>query len=175
MLDLSRIRAGKLELRPETCDLAALVREAVESEAVAHPDRHILLEVLPDEAIPVVGDSDRIGQVITNYLTNALKYSSAAQPVTVRVKQYGDTAAVEVQDQGPGIPPAEQSHIWELFHRVPGIHVQSGSGVGLGLGLHISKTLIERLQGHVGVNSTPGEGSTFWFTLPLAQPEEVRA
>ncbi len=174
MLDLSRIRAGKLELRPEMCDLAALVRETVESEAVAHPDRHIMLEETADGVIPIQGDSDRIGQVITNYLTNALKYSSATKPVIVRVRQNAKNAYVEVQDQGPGIPSDEQQYIWELFHRVPGINVQSGSGVGLGLGLHISKTLIERHQGHVGVNSTLGQGSTFWFTLPLANAGKTR-
>jgi signal transduction histidine kinase/FixJ family two-component response regulator len=174
MLDLSRIRAGKLELRPELCDLATLVREIAESEAMAHPERSIRLEGASNGSIPIRGDSDRIGQVITNYLTNALKYSAVDQPVTVRVRHNTQTATVEVQDQGPGIPPAEQSRIWELFHRVPGIHVQSGSGVGLGLGLHISKTLIERHNGQVGVTSAPGQGSTFWFTLSLANEATMR-
>jgi signal transduction histidine kinase/CheY-like chemotaxis protein len=174
LLDLSRIRAGRLELRLELCDLAALARDVVEAEALAHPDRHISLKGATRASIPILGDPDRIGQVITNYLTNALKYSAPDQPVALCIRHNSTTARVEVQDQGPGIPPDEQEHIWELFHRVPGIAVQSGSAVGLGLGLHISKTLIERHQGRVGVSSVPGQGSTFWFTLPLARSEAAR-
>ena len=76
---------------------------------------------------------------------------------------------VSVYDEGPGLPPAEQARIWEPFHRAKGIEVMTGSGVGLGLGLHISKTLIERHGGEVGIESAPGHGSTFWFTLPLPE------
>ncbi|MGO8947277.1 MAG: ATP-binding protein, partial [Ktedonobacterales bacterium] len=65
-------------------------------------------------------------------------------------------------------------HLWERFHRVEGIEAQGGSGVGLGLGLHISRTIIERHDGQVGVQSTPGQGSTFWFILPLATSELAR-
>jgi signal transduction histidine kinase len=76
---------------------------------------------------------------------------------------------VWVRDGGPGIPLAEQERIWERFHRVPGIEVQSGSHIGLGLGLSICREIIERRHGLVGVQSTPGEGATFWFTLPRAR------
>ncbi|MGZ3673685.1 MAG: sensor histidine kinase, partial [Ktedonobacterales bacterium] len=85
----------------------------------------------------------------------------------------GDTARVSVHDNGPGLPPEEQTRIWDLFHRVPGINVQSGSGIGLGLGLHISKTIVERHGGQVGVDSAIGRGATFWFTLPLATPTQA--
>jgi signal transduction histidine kinase len=77
---------------------------------------------------------------------------------------------VWVRDQGPGIPFEAQEHIWERFHRVAGIPVQSGSGVGLGLGLYICKMIVERHGGQVGVQSAPGAGSTFWFLLPLEKP-----
>jgi signal transduction histidine kinase len=72
-----------------------------------------------------------------------------------------------VRDHGPGLAPEEQERIWERFYRVEGIEVQSGTGVGLGLGLHISRIIIELHHGQVGVQSVPGQGSTFWFTLPL--------
>jgi signal transduction histidine kinase len=72
-----------------------------------------------------------------------------------------------VRDHGPGLPQEEQDLIWERFHRVKGVEVQSGAGVGLGLGLHISRMIVERHHGQVGVDSAPGQGSTFWFTLPL--------
>ena len=83
----------------------------------------------------------------------------------------GHQARVEVRDEGPGIPAKEQERIWERYHQVKGIEVQSGTGVGLGLGLPISRAIIEQHQGQVGVQSPPGQGSTFWFSLPLAPPE----
>jgi signal transduction histidine kinase/PAS domain-containing protein len=179
LVDISRIRAGQLELRPEGINLAELVRDVIEGQRLAHPDRTIRLELSPAaEDAQVEADPDRIGQVLTNYLTNALKYSASHQPVVVSLRveadqQLGEGAEeqvrVSVHDRGPGIPPEEQMQVWALFHRVPGIEVVSGSGVGLGLGLHISKTIVERHGGEVGVESAPGEGSTFWFTLLLAE------
>jgi len=121
--------------------------------------------------VPVVADALRLGQVVTNYLTNALKYSSADRPVEVGLQVNDQQAWVEVRDEGPGIPAKEQEHIWERYHRVKGIEVQSGTGVGLGLGLPISRAIIEQQQGQVGVQSAPGQGSTFWFSLPLAPAE----
>ena len=80
---------------------------------------------------------------------------------------------VRVRDNGPGLPLTEQQRIWERFYRVEGIEAKTGSGVGLGLGLHICRRIIERQGGQVGVESSPGHGSTFWFTLPLAETIEI--
>ncbi len=169
LLDASRIQMDRLALRPGVCDLAAIVQEAVEEQRQAWPNRLIALK-LPNEAqVPLLADADRIGQVVTNYLTNALKYSPEDRPVEVCLQVESSQARVLVRDHGPGVPAAEQEHIWERFHRAPGIEVQSGSGVGLGLGLHISRVIIEQHQGQVGVESEPGEGATFWFTLPLTK------
>ncbi len=171
LLDVSRIQADRLTLRPGHCDLAVIVREVVEAQRHVWSQRTVAL-CLPDEApVALLADADRIGQVVTNYLTNALKYSPADQPVEVHLQVEGCQARVSVRDHGPGVPIAEQERIWERFHRAPGIEVQDGSGVGLGLGLHISRTIIERHQGQVGVESQPGQGSTFWFTLRLANSE----
>jgi signal transduction histidine kinase len=120
----------------------------------------------------VYADADRIGQVVTNYLTNALKYSAGDQPVEVRLEQEEQAVRVLVRDRGPGLTAAQQAWIWERFHRVEGMKVQSGSSEGLGLGLYISRMIIARHGGHVGVDSHPGEGSTFWFALPRLQIEE---
>ncbi len=166
LVDVSRVRAGKLDLRQERCDLVAVVRDAVEGQRLAFSERTITL-TLPDEPILVVADADRISQVITNYVTNALKYSSAAEPVEVELRRNDQAAWLGVRDHGQGIPLKEQPRVWDLFHQVPGIDVQNGSVVGLGLGLHICQTIIERHDGMVGVESKPGKGATFWFTLPL--------
>jgi signal transduction histidine kinase len=172
LLDASRVRAGMLEFHLEPTDLAVIVGEAVDEQRQAHPEHTLTVQLAPLRAVPVVADADRIGQVVTNYLTNALKYSPANRPVAVGLDVEEGQARVWVRDQGPGLPPEEQERIWERFHRVKGIEVQSGTGVGLGLGLHICRTIIERHQGQVGVESAPGQGSTFWFTLKLAGESE---
>src|SRR6266480_2089763 len=171
LLDVSRIQVGKLEMRSELCDLETVVQETIQEQRMINPTRSILVEMPAEEAVPIEADAVRIGQVVANYLTNALKYSSVDKPVTVSLEMEGPVARVSVQDEGPGLPPAEQERIWERFHRVRGVEVQAGSGIGLGLGLYISKTIITWHGGRVGVASTPGQGSTFWFTLPLAQQQ----
>src|SRR5260221_14574805 len=78
-------------------------------------------------------------------------------------------SCVSVHDEGPGLTPSEQERVWEQYFRVPGIMKQRGFSMGLGLGLYICRAIIEQHQGEVGVESTKGMGSTFWFTLPLAE------
>jgi signal transduction histidine kinase len=169
LLDVSRIQASKLELNMEACDLAGILREAVRDQCQLSPTRTILLKLPAEQTIPVLADADRVGQVVTNYLTNALKYSAVDQSVAVSLEIDGKMARVSVHDKGPGLSYEEQQYIWERFHQLERINVQSGSSDGLGLGLYICRTIIERHQGQVGVQSTPGEGSIFWFTLPLLQ------
>ncbi len=165
LLDISRIRAGRLEYHMSPADLIAVLRDAVEAQRLAWPDRAITLAA-PEAPVPVCADADRIGQVVTNFLTNALKYAPDNQPIEVTLTRTADTARVAVRDYGPGLGREQQRHIWDRFHRVPGIQQQGGS-TGLGLGLYICKNIVERHGGVVGVESTPGRGATFWFTLPL--------
>ncbi|HEX6817456.1 MAG TPA: HAMP domain-containing sensor histidine kinase [Ktedonobacterales bacterium] len=176
LLDVSRIRANKLEFRFAPVDLASLVRMIVDEQRLAWSGRAITLEGA-DQAVPVHADADRIGQVLTNLVTNALKYSPPDSPVAVSLEHDEQSrsegqrcvARVRVRDQGPGLTPEQQRHIWERFHRVSGIRQQSGSGTGLGLGLYIVRSIVERHGGAVGIDSAPGRGSTFSFTLPLAR------
>jgi signal transduction histidine kinase len=103
-----------------------------------------------------------------NYVTNALKFSRDDKAVDVSLGMVDGLARVAVHDEGVGIPLTEQERVWERFHQVEGTRASTGSQIGMGLGLYISKTIVERHQGQVGVESAPGQGSTFWFTLPLA-------
>jgi signal transduction histidine kinase len=149
---------------------------------VAAPGRTIRLHTPPAPedggpvpVVPVDADADRNGQVVANYVTNALKYSPPDQPVDVSVEARRGRARVAVRDAGPGIPKAERLRVWELFHRAPGVTPQGGTqsgahGGSLGLGLYISKAIVAAHGGRVGVESAVGAGSTFWFTLPLAGP-----
>lgn len=167
LLDTSRIQAQTLQLLMKPCNLVSIVQEAVEDQRQIASARAIHLETPAGIDMPVFADADRLVQVVTNYLTNALNYSSTDRPVAVRLHTDGHIAQVSVRDEGPGLPSAEHERIWERFYRMPGTEVRSGSGGGLGLGLHVCRTIIELHGGRVGVDSRPGEGSTFWFTLPL--------
>lgn len=170
LLDVSRAQAGHLELIPGRCDLRELVHEALQEQQRMWPGRAINLEIDERLSLPLNADADRVMQVITNYLTNALKYSEPERSIFVCVERQDDEAYLAVRDEGPGLPLDQQERIWGRFNRAPGIEVLStahSSQAGLGLGLYISRTIIEGQGGSVGVQSRPGEGSTFWFRLPL--------
>jgi signal transduction histidine kinase len=185
LFDTAAIGAGTLQVHCAPADLAQLAREQVEALRVAVPERAIRLHLPRDAApVPVELDADRIGQVLTNYVTNALKYSPPEHPVDVTVTIHRRRARVMVCDRGTGIPKGEQSRVWDLFHRAPGAAPRGGTlggtlGGSLGLGLYICRAIITAHGGRVGVKSSVGRGSTFWFTLPLAgsrsQAESVAA
>ncbi len=172
LLDISRTQESQLALSEQHCDLAPLVQEIVQEQQRIHPLRTITLNRTGDTSLPILADEARITQVITNYLTNALKYSPDAAPVEVILRQDEASVYFGVRDGGLGLNAEEQQQIWERFHRVHGVEVNSssfGSSAGLGLGLYICKMIIELHGGHVGVESAPKAGALFWFTLPLAQ------
>jgi two-component system phosphate regulon sensor histidine kinase PhoR len=165
LLDISRIEGGKLALRIAESNLGALCRNVAEEQMTAS-ERHIEVNV-PAKPLLVPIDAERIAQVITNLVSNALKYSNPDCPVTLRARRERDFVLVSVHDEGAGIPPEAQEMLFERFYRVPGVQVQTGSEVGMGLGLYISREIVERHGGHIWVESAVGEGTTFSFTLPL--------
>ena len=177
LLDISRTQSNQLQLSLAPCDLRTIVQEGVAEQQRIWPQR-ILNLTLPEEPAPVIADVDRINQVLTNYLSNAHKYSFDDHPIDVSLQLESDHVLVSVKDAGTGLTPEEQVHIWERFHRVHNIEEHSSthsSHAGLGLGLYICKTIIEQHGGSVGVESTPGIGSTFWFTLPLFHEDSIEA
>src|SRR5258706_1970828 len=167
LVEASRIRNGKITLLPRRCDLGQIVQESVGAQCATEPRRIIHLEV-PDCDIPVSADPDRIAQVLTNFLGNALKYSAKEAPVEVSVKVLKRSARVSVRDYGPGLEPSEIKRVWQRFYQVSGVPTNSAAGSGLGLGLYIGREIVREHGGKVGVTSVLGRGATFWFTLPLA-------
>jgi signal transduction histidine kinase len=174
LLDASRIQNDKLRIVPTECDLVNIVREIVDMYCLSSPEREITFEA-PPFSVSILADADRIGQVVSNYVANALKYSEETEPIAVGIDIDSDEQSVRVwvHDHGPGLSSEAQAHIWERFYQVQGMKGNSAvNGFGLGLGLHICHTLIERHGGKVGIESVVGQGSTFWFTLPLMQKIE---
>ncbi len=172
-MDDAQIRDGRFALHLEPCDLGIVVRASVAAQQALAPERILRLELPTAAPVLVHADALRIGQVVTNYLTNALKYSKEDRAVEVRLEVEGNVARVSVRDEGIGVPAVSQTSVWERFERIDGNEVQSGSGIGMGIGLYISKYIVAGHRGQVGVESIPGLGATFWFTLPLASPAPV--
>ncbi|GHO46579.1 sensor histidine kinase [Ktedonospora formicarum] len=171
LLDVSRIQSGKLAISARSCNLRLLVQNVVNTARQQTPERQIHLNLPAEEEIPIKADPERVEQAINIFLSNALKFSTLEQQVevclTLEENQGQRIARLQVQDHGTGIPADEQERIWDVSYRVKEIQVQDGSHVGLGLGLFLCRTIIERQQGQVGMCSAPGEGSCFWFILPL--------
>ncbi|GCE04692.1 hypothetical protein KDAU_20210 [Dictyobacter aurantiacus] len=169
IIDDSRLQTHKLELHFSRTDLRELVAEVVRTYQRRHPDQQIELELDPSsEPIEVVVDANRVKQVTHIYLTNAIQFSPEGQPITVKVEEGVQDAYVYVHDNGPGIAPEDQKLIWERFYRARGTALQNELDLSLGLSLYLCKALIQLHHGEVGVKSSPGQGETFWFTLPLS-------
>ena len=169
MLDVSQIQHGKLSIRRDTCDLAAMLRRVVAEVQGQRSDVPILLKA---DAVDVVGEWDefRLEQVVVNLLTNALRYG-AGKPIRVELEQLPGAAAIRVSDQGVGIAPDDRARVFEQFVRV-GDRTRTP---GLGLGLYITKQLVEAHGGTISVESALGEGSTFTVALPTAGAETTPA
>lgn len=167
LLDVARLQAGKLELRPERTDLVALCRDATERLPLQLPERddHRLHLLAREAELWGEWDPARVDQVLVNLISNALKYSPQGGEVVVEVRREGDEAVVSVADSGIGIPADEQARIFETFHRARNATQLRVEGAGLGL--HIANEIVQRHGGRMWFNSEQGVGSTFFFALPL--------
>jgi len=169
LLDASRIEAGRLRLNRRETDLAALAGAAVD-QARAGSQKHTLALDAPEGPLRGWWDRDRLEQVLENLLSNAIKYSPEGGEVRVRVERYPAEAQVSVADQGMGIPAEALPRLFGRFYRT---EAASSSAIkGLGLGLYISRSLVEAHGGAMWVESEPGRGSTFHFSLPFAAAPE---
>ncbi|MFL5667678.1 MAG: PAS domain S-box protein [Ktedonobacteraceae bacterium] len=166
LLDVSRIEMQQFELSLQRCNLISIVQQVVASQQQVASTHRIELVLPSQSVVPVMADADRIEQALTNYLTNAFKYSPADGVVSVHLNVEREMARVSVHDQGPGLTLEQQQRVWDRFYQT-GTARRSGVDVGLGLGLYIVRTIVAQHQGQVGVESRPGQGATFWFLLPL--------
>lgn len=163
VLDLGQVEAGRLPLRREWCDLEELVEGALTTVPPLIQAKGLYLRVHVERDLPeVYCDAVRIRQVLLNLVSNAVRYTGSGG-IVVRVERQGQRAIVSVQDTGPGIAPDDLGRIFEPFQQALDHRAREGSG----LGLSISRELIEMHQGHMWVESTLGEGSIFFFSLPL--------
>jgi len=163
LLDINRMEGNRLRLRESDFAFDELVEEVM-ADIQLTTEQHTLVKEGQTHAT-IRGDRERIGQVLTNLLTNAIKYAPASERIVVRLARDEQSVTASVQDFGPGIPAEQQERVFEPFYRIQG---QETTASGLGLGLTIAANLIARHQGKIWVESEEGAGTTFSFTLPLA-------
>ena len=162
MLDISRIQGGRLQLHVESVDLAHLVRDTLDRFEAQLAEVGSTLAVELPEALHLGGDRLRFEQVLTNLLTNAIRYAPGA-PIRVALAEEAEHAVLRFEDGGPGIASEDQARVFERFERlIPASHVS-----GLGLGLYIVLEIVHAHGGTVALNSEPGQGTRFTVRLPL--------
>lgn len=162
LLNASKLNQGQLDISPKSFVLASVVQDCchfIRSEGVYD------IQVVGDMYVQVYADAIRIEQIVTNFITNAVKYAPESKQIVIYIEKIKGMAKVSVTDKGPGIPVEKQRFLFDRYYRVD----NSGSQYsGLGLGLYICSEIIKVHNGEIGVISEQGKGSTFWFTLPVA-------
>ncbi len=162
VLILSKTEAKQQKLNFNYFDLKEFCQQLIKELKLSHQDRVINL-IVPEDCLEVNGDEKLLWHIITNLLSNALKYSASDKPVNLEVTRQGNIVVLEVQDQGIGIPPEAQKHLFESFYRGNNV----GSIPGTGLGLAIVKRAIDLHQGNISLTSQPGIGTTIRVELPI--------
>jgi PAS domain S-box-containing protein len=167
LLDISRIESGRVKLQLESISVGTIIESVVATMSPLVEGKNQALSVEVDPALPLVrGDRDRIVQVVTNLVSNAYKYTPAGGAIRVEAVRAGDVARIAVRDSGIGIAPEDVAQLFTRFFRVDSSLTREIGGTGLGLS--IVKSIVEMHGGTVAVESEPGKGSTFSFTVPLA-------
>ncbi|RFZ92897.1 PAS domain S-box protein [Mucilaginibacter conchicola] len=162
-LNISRFESGKIHLEKSTFELDSLVKDAIDETLLVVSSHTITL--LPCQPIQVYADGGKISSVVTNLLSNAVKYSPRGTNIEVSCIVTGSMARVNVRDEGIGISPQDQEKLFDRYYRVESKQARYVSGFGIGL--YLSAEIIHRHDGEISVESEPGKGSTFWFTLPV--------
>lgn len=174
LLDLAKIEQGDTPLRRDTVDMARVVDETIGRLRVYAERQNVELKIdkgQDAQDAKVLGDEDRLSQVLANLVHNAIKFSPAGAEVLVHVRTEPENVLVEVEDYGPGIPTVDRNRIFERFYKVD--RARSRGRGGTGLGLAIARHIVERHRGHIWVQSEEGRGSKFFVSLPRA--DQARA
>jgi signal transduction histidine kinase len=172
MLDVATLEAGRLSVTPAPCGVEGLLREAVELFGSLSAAKQIELRLrgVSEPGLTVQADRERMLQVFSNLLGNAIKFTPQGGQVVLSVERQGEVARFAVSDSGPGIASEHLPHVFDRFWK----HEAAGKK-GTGLGLFISKGIIDEHGGRLWAESAPGQGATFYFTLPLTQPAQAEA
>lgn len=164
LLDLRRLESGMISMSMELADISEIIGNVAAQFNETVTDKKVAVKVgLPGEKIMARGDPDRLKQVIINLVDNAVRFSPEDGVVVIKGERAGDRVRVLVRDQGPGLSPEERQLVWERFYKAD--ISRAGRNSGSGLGLAIARQIIELHGGDIGVDSDPGRGSTFWFTV----------
>ncbi len=169
LVDLARLGGGEIDLHCRMVELGSFVADFLARSAPALDVGRIEVHIPPD--LPeIFADPRYLERSLVNLLSNALKYSEAPAPVTIRAERRGEEVLVSVTDRGRGIAPEDQCHVFSRFYRAR----NAGKKRGLGLGLFITRSFVEAHGGRIWVRSAPGEGSTFSFSIPIFQVTDTR-
>jgi signal transduction histidine kinase len=160
LLNTTRTNEGQLHLNYSFFTISHMLNQCCQH--IRMGGKHELI-LQGDAALQIYADEARIDQVVVNFVNNAAKYAPSQKQIFLIIEDLGDRAKISVKDTGPGIPLDRVSHIFDRYYRADYGGAQYS---GLGLGLYISAEIIRKHKGEIGVNSKPGEGSNFWFTLP---------
>ncbi|MBI2863402.1 MAG: HAMP domain-containing protein [Chloroflexi bacterium] len=166
LLNLSKMEAGKMEFAKEAISIMPVARDVVQRFRPQNP-RHSFIIDLPKGFPRVMADRERLDDVLTNLVSNAVAYSPSGGDIRIQGRVEDPEVIVSVSDQGVGIPPEEIQHVFQRYYRVDNVATRPVGGTGLGL--HICKAYVEAMGGRIWVESRAGEGSTFGFSLPLAE------
>ncbi len=168
-LELARLESGRIKMTRDVLHIPTIVSLSarIVEPMAKQQSRNLRIDV-PDDIPNTVGDSQRIHQVLLNLLSNAVKYSDEDDVISVRAWAENQSITVAVSDTGPGIPPDQIPHLFHKFSRLPG---SERKATGTGLGLVVARQIIEAHQGGIWAESEVGSGSTFFFTLPILEPD----
>ncbi len=169
--ELALAESGQTTVHIESVDVNSVLQAAADNFSVAAESQNTTIELQTSPDLPyALADSDRLRQVLYNLITNALRHAAGGR-VTLAAATQNDTLRISIQDTGEGIQPADLPHLFDRFYRADNSRTRTTGGSGLGLA--IAKTWVDLMGGKIGVESTPGQGSTFWVTLPLASQRET--